>query len=171
MAGYLDYWCSLDITGSAERDSLTVALETEFEDVDRMVDCLIDERQKRRREIALELVPIEAGIYTSLCNEASNRGLIFTPQLQEKLHDTAHAKAIVIREEREQEGARARMRARQREREAERLQRRLNGEKIRDSPRERPEQTYKADERRHLQLRAQAELFLLKQDLRALGEE
>lgn len=62
MAGYLDYWCSLDITGSAERDSLTVALETEFEDVDRMVDCLIDERQKRRREIALELVPIEAGI-------------------------------------------------------------------------------------------------------------
>lgn len=62
MAGYLDYWCSLDITGSAERDSLTVALETEFEDFERIVDTLIEERQKRRREIAAELVPIEAAI-------------------------------------------------------------------------------------------------------------
>ena len=62
MAGYLDYWCSLEITGSAERDSLTAALETEFEDVDCIVNCLVEEREKRRREITPELISIEARV-------------------------------------------------------------------------------------------------------------
>lgn len=62
MTGYLDYWCSLDVTGSAERESLSFHLESEFEDWERMVDRLIIEQQKRREEIASELVPIEASI-------------------------------------------------------------------------------------------------------------
>jgi len=62
MAGYLDYWCSLDITGTAERDILTVQLETEFDNVDSMVEALIQARQERRLEIARELAPIKARI-------------------------------------------------------------------------------------------------------------
>ncbi|KAE9387207.1 hypothetical protein BT96DRAFT_948554 [Gymnopus androsaceus JB14] len=161
-AGYLDYWCSLDITGSAERDSLTVALETEFEDFERIVDTLIEERQKRRREIAAELVPIEAAIYSSLCDEAHSRGLCLTLQIEDKLHEMAHAKAVILREQRERERARARTRARQRELATEQE---LKGQKTRDGPHERPEATFEAGERRHLELRAQAEIYLLEQDL------
>ncbi|KAE9384575.1 hypothetical protein BT96DRAFT_1007934 [Gymnopus androsaceus JB14] len=168
MAGYLDYWCSLDITGSAERDSLTVQLETEFEDVDRMVDCLIAEWQKHRAEIAAELLPIEATIYSSLCHDATSRGLILTVQLEARLHERAHEKAIVIREAREQERARARTQARQRERAAERE---LKDNKTSNGPREWPQATYEADKWRHLELRSQAEMFLLRQDLQAFTKK
>ncbi|KAE9399618.1 hypothetical protein BT96DRAFT_939298 [Gymnopus androsaceus JB14] len=132
MAGYLDYWCSLEITGSAERDSLTAALETEFEDVDHIVNCLAEEREKRHREIAPELISIEARVYSALCDEASSCGHSLTLQFQEKLRETAHAKAINIWETRERERARARTKARQRELAAERE---LNGDKTREGPR------------------------------------
>ncbi|KAE9394159.1 hypothetical protein BT96DRAFT_998793 [Gymnopus androsaceus JB14] len=163
MAGYLDYWCSLDITGSAEHDSLTVQLETEFEDVERMVDCLIAEQQKCCLEIESELVPIKASIYSSLCHESASCGLILTDQLQAKLHGTAQEKAIVVREARERERARARTRARQCEHAAECE---LKGDKAsRNGPHKWPQATYEADERRHLELRAQAEMYLLRQEL------
>ena len=62
MSRYLDHWCSLEITGSAERDTLTAQLETEFENVDSMVETLIEAREECRCEIAHELAPIEACI-------------------------------------------------------------------------------------------------------------
>ncbi|KAE9390050.1 hypothetical protein BT96DRAFT_946436 [Gymnopus androsaceus JB14] len=121
MTGYLDYWCSLDVTGSAERESLSFHLESEFEDWERMVDRLIIEQQKRREEIASELVPIEASIYSSsLCVEATSHGLILTPQLEARLREMAQEKAIVFHKARELERARARTRALQREIAAER---------------------------------------------------
>lgn len=55
---YLDYWCSLDVTGSAERETLMVELDED----ERLVDCLIEERRKRRLEIAARLAPIEREI-------------------------------------------------------------------------------------------------------------
>ena len=79
MAGYLEYWCSLDITGTAERDILTSQLETEFDNVDRMVDVLIEAREERRREIAREVASIEARLlYVYLCHY---RCIVFSPDL------------------------------------------------------------------------------------------
>lgn len=55
---YLDYWCSLDITGTSERETLMLALD----DDEGLVDCLIEERHKRRIEISCKLQPIERDI-------------------------------------------------------------------------------------------------------------
>jgi len=55
--------------------------------------------------------------------EATNQGLVLTPQLLEKMHETAHRKAVIVRETREQERATAR----RREHAAQRERQRLNG--------------------------------------------
>lgn len=54
----LDYWCSLDVTGSFERDLLMMALN----DDEGLVECLIEERRKYRVEVAVRLEAIEKPI-------------------------------------------------------------------------------------------------------------
>ncbi|KAE9385546.1 hypothetical protein BT96DRAFT_1089407 [Gymnopus androsaceus JB14] len=107
MAGYLDYWCSLDITGTTERNILTSQLESEFPDFEPMVETLIKAREERRLETARELEPIKACIFTSYQQQAGKPGLHVTPQLLEKMHEKAHQQAIIIRENKEQERANA----------------------------------------------------------------
>ncbi|KAE9387705.1 hypothetical protein BT96DRAFT_948166 [Gymnopus androsaceus JB14] len=96
MAGYLDYWCNLDVTGTAERDILTFQLKTEFEDFKRMVDTLIQAREERRREIARELEPLEVRFFGHYYAEATTRGMDLTPLLLENMHALAHRKAVTV---------------------------------------------------------------------------
>lgn len=55
---YLDYWCSLDVTGSFEREILMEDLHGD----ERLVECLLEERRKRRVEIAECLARLERPI-------------------------------------------------------------------------------------------------------------
>lgn len=52
---------------------------------------------------------------SSLCLEATNRGLILTPQLETRLRKMAHKKAVPIQEAREIERAKARTQVLERE--------------------------------------------------------
>ncbi|KAE9403290.1 hypothetical protein BT96DRAFT_936476 [Gymnopus androsaceus JB14] len=163
MSGYLDYWCSLEITGSAERNTLTAQLETEFENVNSMVETLIEVREERRREIACELAPIEAHILSSYHDEATTQGVVVTPQLLEKMRATAHQKALLVRDAREQERAAARCRKYA----AERYRRMVNGQKTIHRSWKNQEEVYVADERRYVELVQRVQMFLLERELAA----
>ncbi|KAE9390627.1 hypothetical protein BT96DRAFT_1002070 [Gymnopus androsaceus JB14] len=96
MAGYLDYWCNLDVTGTTECDILTFQLETEFEDFERMVDTLIQAHEERRHEIACKLEPLEVCFFGHYYAEATTRGMDLTLLLLENMHALAHRKAVAV---------------------------------------------------------------------------
>ncbi|KAE9387565.1 hypothetical protein BT96DRAFT_1004981 [Gymnopus androsaceus JB14] len=152
---YLDYWCSLDVTGSAERETLMVELDED----ERLVDCLIDERRKRHLEIAARLAPIEREIYTDLCNDCSRRGVIVTPDVEQRLREAAHDKAVIILQNKDQEHARQRN-YEQKDRIAQLRLERLKA--IKEGTYQRPDATHKEDQRRISETIEKARFILLK---------
>ncbi|KAE9387095.1 hypothetical protein BT96DRAFT_1005459 [Gymnopus androsaceus JB14] len=90
---YLKYWCPLHITGASERIMLMAELQDEL-----LVDCLIEDRQKRRLEITARLAPIERDIFHTLHHEYQRRGYIITDAMQQRLHEEAHDRAVLTLE-------------------------------------------------------------------------
>ncbi|KAE9384425.1 hypothetical protein BT96DRAFT_1008089 [Gymnopus androsaceus JB14] len=79
-----------------EEITTIVQLETEFDDVNSMVDTLIQACEEHCREIARELEPLEARFFGYFFDEAITQGVNLTLLLLERMHKIAHQKAVAV---------------------------------------------------------------------------